>query len=263
MDTSLTSTSKYKCFRHLNKTPVDTLASSRTSLSSPLADRLFPSDTLQDRFVRELASQNVLPLKEVLESFEFFQRVRKYVRASSLTDLCCGHGLSGILFALFERSVGRVTLIDRDEPPSYARVLAGAVRVGPWVADKVHFKALSMKKVPHELGPFTSVIATHACGVLTDRCIDCALQLKGAVALMPCCYPNRRCSAPAAIRLALGTELAFDIDRTYRLQAAGYHVRWDSIPREITPMNRILIGKTGPGGAQSAVDVGRNRDNAV
>jgi len=238
----LTSTSSYQCFRQFNKAPIKSLASSHYSINPLLAERYFPSDSLQDKLVRELGRQHVLPVKEILESFEFFQRVRKHVRAPSVTDLCCGHGLTGILFALFERSVERVTLIDQRELPSYTQVLASAVRVGSWVADKVHFKTLKMRKAVDHLEPFTSIIATHACGSLTDRCIDGALQARGAIALMPCCYANRQCTAPAAIHLALGPELAFDIDRTYRLQAAGYRVRWDSIPQEITPMNRILIG---------------------
>ncbi len=245
MEAILGSISKYQCFRQFNKTSIATLASSHYSINLPIAERYFSSDSLQDRFVRELSRECVLSVKEVLESFEFFQRVRKQVRSSSVTDLCCGHGLTGILFALFERSVERVILIDQKELPSYTKVLASAVRVGPWVADKVLFKTLSMRNAVDHLEPSTSIIATHACGVLTDRCIDCALQTEGPIALMPCCYPNRRCDAPAAIRLAFGTELAFDIDRTYRLQAAGYYVRWDSIPKEITPMNRILIGKFG------------------
>ena len=39
----------------------------------------------------------------------------------------------------------------------------------------------------------------------------------------------------------LGAPLAFDVDRTYRLERAGYHVRWDAIPEAITPMNRLLV----------------------
>lgn len=242
METISTDEAKYRCFRQFNKMQIGGLASSRASISSHIAERHFTSGSLQDRLVRELGKQHVLPIKEILESFEFFGRVRKHARASCVTDLCCGHGLTGILFALFERSVERVVLIDRQEPPSYAKVLACAVRLGPWIADKVSFETAKMKGVAERLEPSTSIIATHACGVLTDRCIDCALEMKGAVALMPCCYPNSRCDAPAAIRLALGTNLAFDIHRTYRLEAAGYHVRWGSIPEEITPMNRVLMG---------------------
>jgi hypothetical protein len=232
----------YKCFRQFNKTPISTLASCRSSITTSIAERYFTADSLQDRLVRELGRQQVLPIKEILESFEFFARVRKYVRAPAVADLCCGHGLIGILFALFERCVEQVILIDRQEPPSHAKILASATRVGPWVADKVRFKTAPMKHLAKNLTPSMSVVAAHACGVLTDRCIDHALETHGAVALMPCCYPDRACTAPAAIQLALGTNLAFDIDRTYRLQDAGYRVRWDSIPAEITPMNRVLIG---------------------
>jgi len=234
---------KYKCFRQFNRTQIGDLASSLSSINSRLAERYFTSDSLQDKLVRELGRQRALPIKETLESFEFFARVRKHVRAPHVTDLCCGHGLTGILFALFERSVERVTLIDQRESRSHAKILASAVRIGPWVADKVRFKTLTMKRVSEYLDPSTSIIATHACGALTDRCIDCALKINGAVAVMPCCYSSDHgCNAPAATRLALGPELARDIHRTYRLHDAGYHVRWDAIPEDITPMNRIIIG---------------------
>ena len=232
----------YKSFRQFNKTPMPPIAHSRSSVTIPMVERVFNSDSLQDRYVRELALQKTLSVKEVLESFEFFARVRKHVRATCLTDLCCGHGLTGILFALFERVVERVVLIDHEQPRSHAKAIAAAVRVGPWVADKVEYRTARIKEVRRYLEPQSSVIAVHACGVLTDRCLDCAIEIAGAVALMPCCYLDRACRAPAALQSELGTRLAFDIDRTYRLEAAGYRVRWDAIPEEITPMNRVLIG---------------------
>lgn len=233
---------RYKSFRKFNETPIGALASSRSSIKPRITARHFNSDSLPDRFVRALADQHALPTKEILESFEFFERVRKHVRSPCVTDLCCGHGLTGILFALFERSVERVLLIDRQQPASHAKALDAAIHVGPWVADKVRYQTARMTEVKQLLEPQSSVIAIHACGTLTDRSIDCALAAGGAVALMPCCYPDRGCKAPAALQLSLGTRLAFDIDRTYRLEAAGYHVRWDAIPEEITSMNRVLIG---------------------
>ena len=42
-------------------------------------------------------------MKELVEAFEFFAAVRKDLRARSLADLCAGHGLVGVLFALHER----------------------------------------------------------------------------------------------------------------------------------------------------------------
>ena len=46
---------------------------------------------------------------------------------------------------------------------------------------------------------------------------------------------------PLGVRRALGVALAADVDRSYRLEQSGYHVDWSAIPREITPLNRILI----------------------
>ena len=183
----------YKSFRQFNKTPIPLLAHSRSSVTTPMAARVFNSDSLQDRYVRELASEKTLPVKEVLESFEFFAGARKHVRTRCVADLCCGHGLTGILFALFERTVERAVLIDREQPPSHAKALAAAIRVGPWVADKVEYQTARMQDVSQYIEPKTSVIAAHACGTLTDHCIDCAIEAAGAVALMPCYYPDRDC----------------------------------------------------------------------
>jgi len=235
--------SNFKCFRQFNDVDFGVLLSSRTTLRESIARRHFPSDSLQDRLVRELARERTVPFKEVLECFEFFTRVRKEVRAACVADLCCGHGLLGILFALYERRVESVVLTDERQPPSFTRIFAAAIRVGPWIEAKVEYRVGPVTTAHERLEAGATIISSHACGVLTDRSIDCAIRLKGSVAVMPCCYPRGACAAPQAVRLALGVDTAFDVDRTYRLKAAGYHVRWAYIPEQITPKNRILIGR--------------------
>ena len=86
-----------------------------------------------------------------------------------------------------------------------------------------------------------SVVAVHACGVRTDRCLELAMAHHSPVAVMPCCYAQTARAAPRAIKAALGAMLTTDIDRTYRLERAGYDVDWAHIPEAITPMNRILV----------------------
>ena len=237
------SSASFKCFRQFNGADFGALLSSRSSLKQPIADRHFPTDSLQDKLVRELASERTVAIKEVLECFEFFERVRKEMRAPCVADLCCGHGLLGILFALFDRRVESVMLVDERQPASFEKLLSASIRVGPWIEDKVEFCVGPIAAAHEQLGAGASIVSVHACGVLTDRCIDCAIRLQGPVAVMPCCYRRKTCEAPQAVQLALGVEAAFDIDRTYRLKAAGYHVRWTHIPEQITPMNRILIGR--------------------
>lgn len=205
--------------------------------------RYFGGDSLHERFARALAARRAVPFKEVLESFEFFARVRKHVRAPEVADYCAGHGLVGALFALYERRVERVHLVERKPPRSRALVLEAAREVAPWTAAKFREQTLNVKRVRADLPSGSAVVAVHACGELTDRAIELALELEGPVALLPCCRPHRRSPAPAAIARAIGDDLAFDIDRTYRLERAGYHVRWDELPEAITPMNRVLVGR--------------------
>lgn len=64
--------------------------------------------------------------------------------------------------------------------------------------------------------------------------------------MMPCCYYGTASKAPRAIRQALGADLTTDIERTYRLEEAGYRVEWSYIPRAITDKNRILVASRPP-----------------
>ena len=75
------------------------------------------------RLARALAARSAINLKEWLESFEFFARTRKHVRADVVADLCCGHGLTGLLFAIFDKKVQRVLLVDARRPRASTRLV--------------------------------------------------------------------------------------------------------------------------------------------
>lgn len=202
---------------------------------------LFTRDNQVRRVIAALAADGLLPLKEVCESFEFFERVRSAVRAPVVADLAAGHGLTGLLFALFEREVERVVLVDTHPSPSHLRLLDALCGVAPWVRPKVRWVTGTIEDSPGHLEPGTSIVAVHACGVRTDACLDVAQAVGGHVAVLPCCH-TRACGGPEALHIALGHRLASDVHRTYRLEAAGYSVTWSQIPQAITPMNRILVG---------------------
>ena len=114
----------------------------------------------------------------------------------------------------------------------------------PWDRDRDGFLNLAddeghrIETRPSE----SAVLGVHACGFLTDRCLDFAVERGLPVTVMPCCYPYERCPAPTSVRQALGGELAFDVDRTNRLESQGHAVSWRYVPKGTTPMNRILIG---------------------
>lgn len=199
-----------------------------------------------DRFAIALAARRAVPVKELLESAEFYMRVRRRVRAQTMADLCAGHGLVGVLFAIFERSVESVILIDRRKPASFSKVLDAAIEVAPWVADKVRYVEAPLENSVEHLPDGVGMVAVHACGVRTDRCLALAVARRGPIAVMPCCYAQTAKPAPRALQVALGAELATDVDRTYRLERAGYTVDWSAIPEAITSMGRVLIGVPRP-----------------
>jgi len=230
----------FKAFRRFNDVSKQVYTGQRTRRSeSGLVH--FQGDGLPDRLARELCVRRALPIKELFESFEFFERVRRRMRRRSVADLCCGHGLTGMLFAVFERRVERVTLLDRARPKSHTVVREAVCAVAPWAAEKIRYLELPLKGALEHLTPSCAIVAVHACGVRTDRCIDLALRLESPVAVMPCCYAQTAKAAPRCIRRGLGGELATDVHRTYRLLEAGYTVDWSAVPRSITQKNRVLV----------------------
>jgi hypothetical protein len=245
MNVASPNSDRFRFFPQLNDLPEDQQSwlGSDSRLFECAAQTYFADDSLQSRLVREIAAVRLLPIKEVLESFEFFARVRKQTRAVCVADLCCGHGLIGVLFAMFEKRVERVILADREQPPSRLKLIEIANRIAPWVQPKVENVEAKLKAGGGTIPAGSAVVSAHACGVLSDLCIQIAIESGGPLAILPCCYPKSACKAPQSLVTALGLKMAFDVDRTYRLESAGYLVRWTSIPPVITPMNRIICAR--------------------
>lgn len=208
--------------------------------------RWFPGDYLSSLFARELCRRRALPFKELLESFEFFACVRKRILCKSVADLCCGHGLVGILFAMFHHDVEHVCLLDSVRPRSFDLVLAAAQAVAPWTEAKINYVEAPLNETLHHVESGTAILGVHACGGRTDQCITHAISLRSTIALLPCCRQHRLHPSPECLKNVLGADIAIDVDRTYRLHAAGYRVYWDHISPLITDMNRVLIGRPLP-----------------
>lgn len=231
----------FRLLRVFNDPGLRAYAGSKTRIGrNTLA--LFTGDGLADLLVRELAHERALPIKEVAESFEFFAVTRKHLRRNEVVvDLCSGHGLAGVLFAAFERRVGEVLLCDRRRPDAFERVLRAATRVCPWLAQKIRYIEGPLAETRPRLPRGAAVLGVHACGSLTDTCLEIAADLGGPVAVLPCCRSHARNPAPVGLRAALGEDVAYDVHRSYGLDERGYEVRWRTIPDAITPMNRVLI----------------------
>ncbi len=234
--------SRLRFYRHIDAS--SPWVGSRASLRPRDAEQ-FQGDSLQAALGRALCERSALPAKELFEATETFELVRKRVRGEVVADLCCGHGLAGLLFAIFERCVERVVLVDRERPASADVLLEVAADVAPWAPAKVEWRTESLKRT--RLDPGTGVVAIHACGLRTDASMDLAMEAGGAFAALPCCRPHRLHPAPESLKNALGADVAIDVHRTYQLEEAGYSVRWQEIAGGITPMNRVLSAAPGPG----------------
>ncbi len=228
----------WKAFRHFNRTPPPVDAHSRARGIRDL-EQVFPGDSLEHKLARALLAERAVPWKEVLESFELFMRVRKRIRQPVVADLCAGHGLTGVLFAAYDRVVEEVVLVDRRRTDSFDTVLRCVGEVAPWVPAKVRYVEGDLGSV--ELPQGSGVIGVHACGSATDAVMDVALKVRGPVGLLPCCHAHAGCAAPDALKRHLGVAMATDVHRTYRLEEAGYRVRWTAIPEAITPKNRVIL----------------------
>lgn len=232
----------FHVFRRFNQPSLRRVAGLRQRYLGPSRE-LFPDDTLPDRLGRALVERRAIPLKEILESFEFFARVRRRVRRPVMVDLCAGHGLTGLLHAFFERSVERVTLVDERRPESFAAVWDAVTEVGPWVREKAEYVEHPLDRVEAErlVPEGAGLVMVHGCGHLTDAGLGVGIAALSPIAVMPCCYRTAPPLKLRGLRRALGKALATDVARTYRLSAAGYHVDWTTIPAAITPMNRVLV----------------------
>lgn len=200
----------------------------------------FQSARMPDKVARVLGEAQLLDLKEIVESFEFFQRVRHRVSRADVVDLCCGHGLVGMLFALLERRVERVYLLDHQFPASTHRIEAALNEAWPWVSPKIIRIERSVRGADHLLPRSAGVVAVHACGARTDWSLEVALALGGPLAMMPCCYTHQVYRGPETLKRHLGVTLCVDMQRTLDLHARGYQVDWQEIPPTITPKNRII-----------------------
>jgi hypothetical protein len=234
---------RFKAFRRFNADPPPIHLDSR-SRPGDWALAWFASDGMEDRLARALLRARAVPFKEMLEAFEFFERARRHVRAPVVADLCCGHGLVGMLYGVFHRDVDRVLLVDRTRPESVDRTLAALAEVAPWLPSKVVFETTELAEATLPTG--TATLGVHACGRATDAVIDRALSVGGPIALLPCCHPRSGVPGPPTLAQHLGHEVATDVARTYRLEAAGYATRWTTIPASITPMNRVVLAWTAP-----------------
>jgi hypothetical protein len=213
--------------------------SSRARLTPHTASE-FPGETLHDRLGRVISEAACLPRKEFFESWAVAKRVRRRFQGRPVVELAAGHGLVSWILLLLDPGCPRAVCVDRRRPESAGRLEAAILARWPQLGQRWRYVEGPLDEVHVEPGAL--VVAVHACGRLTDRALTCAIDARAAVAVLPCCQ-SRRTSDTLRLEGWLEERLAVDVARAVRLQAAGYRIHTQRIPRDISPADRLLLGE--------------------
>jgi hypothetical protein len=205
----------------------------------------FPGTTLFDTLARAVCQAECLPRRELYESWEVARRVRRRFRGGRVVDHACGHGLVAHLMLLLDDTSPSAIAVDPRPTPSAVPLAAALATAWPQLAGRVKIEARAIADV--ELYASDVVVATHACGHLTDEVIDSAVASRTRLALLPCCQDGETCDA-GGLKGWMDVGLAIDVTRVARLRAEGYAVTTQTIPRAITAKNRLLLASPAENG---------------
>jgi hypothetical protein len=219
--------------------------SSKARLTVRDLDR-FPDPTLFHTIARAVCRAGCLPRKELYEAWEVARRVRRVFRGGRVVDLAGGHGLLAHVMLILDDSSPDAVVVDKLIPPSAATLHQSMVDAWPRLSGRIEFMTGASIGVADVSSPAIRttdvVVSSHACGALTDRVLDLALDAGARVAVLPCCHHLTDGTA-GALTGWVDEALAIDLARAFRVQQRGYRVWTQTIPGEVTPKNRLLLGR--------------------
>lgn len=212
--------------------------SSRNRLNRFSLD-FFPQDNLFGAVARAVCRAEALPRKELFENWEVAKRIRKRVRGRPVFELAAGHGFLSALLVILDDSIPFATCVDKAKPLSHDRLMDSLVTEWPRLAGRVLYREQLIEQV--DIPEEAFAVSVHGCGAVTDRVLSKALAVRCPVAVLPCCHDFSH-SDDGGLTGWLDARLAIDVARANRLSGASYDVVTTTIPDEITPRNRLLIG---------------------
>src|SRR5262245_6196151 len=224
--------------------------SSRGRVTGRDVDR-FPDNTLFHRVARAACHAGCLPRKELYEAWEMARRVRRLFRGGRIVDLGAGHGLLAQIMILLDHSSPAALVVDKKLPASSAKLHHVLAQAWHRLSGRVTFVEAALEAV--EILETDVVVSSHACGALTDLVLTRAAAARARVAVLPCCHDLARENAGGLAGWVDGP-LAIDIMRARQMSERGYRIWTQTIPREVSPKNRLLLGAPRPGGPHGSAD---------
>jgi SAM-dependent methyltransferase len=199
----------------------------------------FPGNTLFEKIARVACRVGTLPGKELFEAWEVARRVRRKYRGGRVLDLACGHGLLAHIMLLLDGTSPEALAVDSHLPENARRLSEALLRSWPRLRNRIQYMEADIDTI--QISSSDMVVSVHACGALTDTVLEKAVRAGARVAVLPCCHDLERCDT-GGLTGWLDGPTAVDVTRAARLRARGYRVLTRSIPADITPKNRLLMG---------------------
>ena len=199
---------------------------------------VFPGNSLFDKIARAVCRAGSLPGKELFEAWEVARRIRRKYRGGRVVDLACGHGLLAHIMLLLDDSSSEALAVDLAFTENTRRL--SEIIIDRWPRLKSRINYLNSRIEDIDLNPDDIAVSVHACGRLTDTIIESAVKADARLAVLPCCHDTRMGDLGGLGGWVDGP-LAIDVTRAARLRANGYCVITRTIPKEITPKNRLLM----------------------
>ena len=189
-----------------------------------------------------MCEASCLPRKELYEAWEMARRVRRLFRGGRVLDLGGGHGLLAQVMLLLDDTSTSALVVDKSLPASSTKLHEVLVATWPRLSGRVEFVSSTIDDI--DIVDTDIVVSSHACGALTDRVLDRAAAARARVAMMPCCH-NLDSGDDGGLSGWVDGATAIDIVRAMRLADKGYRIWTQTIPADITPKNRLLLGAPG------------------
>ena len=155
-------------------------------------------------------------------------------------DLACGHGLLAHIMLILDDSSKTAVAVDSKIPLNAGALSDALITSWPRLKNRIIYKQVPVQEI--SIHPDDIVVSVHACGVLTDLIIDRAVEQGARVAVLPCCH-NLKVSATNGLEGWMDKSLAVDAVRAMSLRSKGYRIVTQTIPDDITPKNRLLMGE--------------------
>jgi len=165
--------------------------------------------------------------------------VRRRLRGRRIVEMAAGHGLVSLMLLLLDDSSPNAIAVDVRIPDSALKLRHAFLSQWPRLQGRIELRQDSLEVVT--VSKDDVIVSAHACGSLTDLVLDSAITARAHVAVLPCCQSEAKCDTGGLLGW-VDAALAIDVTRAHRLRDAGYQVITQTIPENITPKNRLLIG---------------------